>query len=221
MWISGVLLLTAVVSVFLYSVRQVSRTGSATVLSRAIPLTTFRGNEASPSFSPDGNQVAFSWDGERRDNSDIYVKLVGQGRSVRVTNDPRPDICPSWSHDGRSIAFLRQLSDNEASLIVIPALGGRERTLLNLQTSYILGASKPAWSNDSKWLVISAATSSQSQQALARVSLESGQISWITQPDTSSGLHDVMPALSPNGSMLAFLPGWRRLCNSGFCPACF
>ena len=111
---------------------------------------------------------------------------------------------PSWSRDGRWIAFLRQLADNEFSLIVIPALGGRERALLNLNTSYILGASKPAWSKDSKWLVISATIPGQNQQALARVSLESAQISWITQPDTASGLHDVMPALSPNGHRLAF-----------------
>jgi Tol biopolymer transport system component len=123
---------------------------------------------------------------------------------VRVTSDPRPDICPSWSRDGRSIAFFRQVSDNEASLIVMPALGGRERTLVNFQTSYILGASKPAWSNDSKWLVISAALSGQSQQALARVSLESSQISWITKADTATGLNDVMPVLSPNGRQLAF-----------------
>jgi serine/threonine protein kinase len=204
-WIMGMVLIAALGGLLLYRDRRDSKPGAtASVLSRAIPLTAFRGNEGNPSFSPDGNQIAFSWDGEGRDNSDIYVKLVGPGRPVRVTTDPRPDICPSWSRDGRSIAFFRQLSDNQASLIVLPALGGRERTLLNLQTSYILGASKPAWSNDSKWLVISAATSGQSQQALVRVSLESGQISWITQPDSATGLNDIMPALSPNGRLLAF-----------------
>jgi Tol biopolymer transport system component/predicted Ser/Thr protein kinase len=205
MWITGMMLVAALSGVLAYHARRDTGTGApATVLSRAIPLTAFRGNEANPSFSPDGNQIAFSWDSEARDNSDIYVKLVGPGRPVRVTTDPRPDICPSWSRDGRSIAFLRQISDNEALLIVMPALGGRERTLLKLQTSYILGASKPVWANDSKWLVISAAPSPQSQQALARVSVESSQISWITQPDTTSALNDVMPALSPNGRLLAF-----------------
>ena len=174
------------------------------VLPKSAPLTAFRGNESTPSFSPDGTQIAFSWNGESRDNPDIYVKLVGPGQPVRVTSDARPDICPSWSRDGTRIAFLRQLSENEASLIVMPALGGRERTLLNLKTSYILGASKPVWSVDSKSLVISAALSGQSPQALARVSVESGELTWITQPDTSSGLNDIMPALSPNGRLLAF-----------------
>jgi hypothetical protein len=37
----------------------------------AIPLTSYPGFERQPSFSPDGNQVAFSWDGEKQDNFDI------------------------------------------------------------------------------------------------------------------------------------------------------
>ena len=131
-------------------------------------------------------------------------KWWAPGVPVRITTDPRPDLCPSWSQDGRSIAFLRQLSDNDVSLIVVPALGGRERALLNFKTSYILGASKPAWSNDSKWLVITATMPNRDQQALARVSVENGQISWITEANATSGLNDVMPALSPNGRRLAF-----------------
>jgi hypothetical protein len=45
----------------------------------AVPLTTYPGHQVQPSFSPDGNQVAFSWDGEKRENQDIYVKLIGTG----------------------------------------------------------------------------------------------------------------------------------------------
>lgn len=44
-----------------------------------VPLTSYAGRESGPSFSPDGNQVAFSWNGEKQDNVDIYVKLIGPG----------------------------------------------------------------------------------------------------------------------------------------------
>ena len=43
----------------------------------AVPLTSYPGNESWPSFSPDGTQVAFAWNGEKQDNWDIYVKQTG------------------------------------------------------------------------------------------------------------------------------------------------
>src|SRR5215510_16417169 len=42
----------------------------------AVPLTSYPGFERNPALSPDGNQVAFSWDGEKQDNFDIYIKLI-------------------------------------------------------------------------------------------------------------------------------------------------
>ena len=66
---------------------------------RPMPLTTLPGLERSPSFSPDGNQIAFSWDGDTG-NEDIYVKLVGAGSPLRLTTSAAPDVHPAWSPDG-------------------------------------------------------------------------------------------------------------------------
>ncbi|MEK7407209.1 MAG: protein kinase [Acidobacteriota bacterium] len=62
---------------------------------RAVPLTSFAGYEEHPSFSPDGTQIAFSWNGEKQDNQDIYVQLIGTGSVVRITTDPAPDRVPA------------------------------------------------------------------------------------------------------------------------------
>jgi serine/threonine protein kinase len=68
----------------------------------AVPLATYSGFQSEPSFSPDGNQVAFTWDGEKHDNSDIYVKVVRTtGPPLRLTTDPADDHSPAWSPDGR------------------------------------------------------------------------------------------------------------------------
>jgi len=76
----------------------------------AVPLTANPGFEGDPTFSPDGNQVAFVWNGEKQDNADIYVKLIGTGGPpLRLTTDPAVDVNPVWSPDGRFIAFLRIL----------------------------------------------------------------------------------------------------------------
>jgi Tol biopolymer transport system component len=37
------------------------------------------------SFSPDGERVAFMWNGPRRDNRDIYVQQIGSGEPLRWT----------------------------------------------------------------------------------------------------------------------------------------
>ena len=43
------------------------------------PITSYAGISTAPALSPDGRFVAFSWNGERQDNVDVYVKLVGPG----------------------------------------------------------------------------------------------------------------------------------------------
>jgi len=88
----------------------------------AVPLTSEPGAQLCPSFAPDEDRVAFSWDGEKEDNFDIYVKRIGGGAPLRLTSDPRPDLSPAWSPDGRSIAFIRFSPDNTGEVLLVPAL---------------------------------------------------------------------------------------------------
>ena len=53
------------------------------VTSRPHVLTSYSGMETQPSFSPDGNKVAFVWDGDKGDNQDIYVKQIGSAGSCQ------------------------------------------------------------------------------------------------------------------------------------------
>ena len=55
-----------------------------------VPLTSYPGTEDMPSLSPDGNYVAFRWNGNGEDNFDIYVKLVGPGTLHSTDDRPRP-----------------------------------------------------------------------------------------------------------------------------------
>jgi len=43
-----------------------------------VPITTSGGTVQNPSFSPDGSQVVFAWNGPRQENFNLYVKLVGR-----------------------------------------------------------------------------------------------------------------------------------------------
>ena len=131
----------------------------------AIPLTTYPGFESDPSFSPDGTQVAFDWDGEKRDNQDIYVKLIGtSGPPLRLTTDPAADISPAWSPDGRYIAFLSSIFPRQISGVPDTCPGGPERKLAEFSGLGPPGLPNPylGWSPDGNSLVISAQTPRQS-----------------------------------------------------------
>ena len=71
---------------------------------------------------PDGRQVAFSWNGEAQVNYDIWVKLVDGDTPLQLTRDPSDDTYPTWSPDGRFIAFVRR-----NAYYRISPLGGVER----------------------------------------------------------------------------------------------
>ena len=114
------------------------------------------GRETDPAFSPDGRQVAFSWNGEKQDNEDIYVQMVGSGEPLRRTSDPAPDSCPVWSPDGTQIAFVRDQGRSSRRLRD-PRPGRKERKVADFLPVPGLGVFLgPAisWSPDGKWLAV-------------------------------------------------------------------
>ncbi|MGH9843506.1 MAG: winged helix-turn-helix domain-containing protein, partial [Blastocatellia bacterium] len=121
---------------------------------RVVPFTSFSGNECCPSFSPDGNQIAFAWNREKGDNEDIYVKLIDAGSPLQLTTNPARDTTLAWSPDGRHIAFIRS-SNDEKGIYLVPALGGQERALCALTSVSSGRAYFPSWSPDGKLLAFS------------------------------------------------------------------
>jgi Tol biopolymer transport system component/DNA-binding winged helix-turn-helix (wHTH) protein len=170
-------------------------------VSTPVPLTSYRGSENSPSFSPDGNQVAFEWDGEKQDNFDIYVKVVGsEAAPLRLTTNAAPDQYPTWSPDGRTVAFLRTTAPDKAELRLVPALGGPERRLAEFPIRIEKGDYRLVWAADSMWVIASAFI--EGHAVLIRVSVDSGEFNQITFPEKT--FDDVYPAMSPDGRMLMF-----------------
>ena len=166
-----------------------------------IPLTTYPGTEFAPSFSPDGDQVAFVWDGEKQDNYDIYVKTLGSDATpLRLTTDAAPDLWPVWSPDGRTIAFERYVGEM-VQLMLIPALGGPERKLCEFHRWLDRSSFLPDWSPDSEWLIVPITTGSSA--VLSRVSVETGEATPIIQ--AQEALADLKPALSPDGKTLLYI----------------
>jgi Tol biopolymer transport system component/DNA-binding winged helix-turn-helix (wHTH) protein len=203
---SGVLLIAVVSVVFWWSRRDVSLSPLTPV-----PLTENRGWEAEPSFSPEGTQIAYSWnDGARLDRdrahdvAHIYVKLIGEGQPVRVTSGTNLDTSPAWSPDGRLIAFLRT-TGTRAQIYVIPALGGAEHTIgEGLFTPVEPSAAALSWSPDGRFLAVAERPPPPSHSHILLVNTASGERkTLIVAEDEKATLAN--PGFSPNGRTLLFI----------------
>jgi len=163
-----------------------------------VPLTAAQGWEMHPSFSPDGNQIAYAWDQTGMgNNSHIFVKLIGSGGPVQVTSGAKPDSYPAWSPDGRTLAFIRSL-DHGNALYTIPPLGGSERKIAE---GYFVDGS--SWSPDSKFLAVADGQSSNNLPSLYLISVESGERLRLTMPPNIKE-EDRDPAFSPDGRKILF-----------------
>jgi Tol biopolymer transport system component len=171
---------------------------------RAVPLTSLPGVVRSPSLSPNGTHVAFTWNGERQDNPDLYVQQIGTGGPLRLTNHPGNDYSPSWSPDGRTIAFLRRGPDGQNTEVwLIAPLGGFERKLADIQPQ--LPAYRPlsvGWCPDSRCVVATDSAGDGKADAIFSIAIGSGEKRQLTHPN---GLvADADPSISPDGRYLVF-----------------
>jgi serine/threonine protein kinase len=177
----------------------------------AAAFTSLPGLERYPSFSPDGDRVAFMWTGTTQDNPDIYVQQVGAGGHVQLTFDPRSDFNPAWSPDGRWIAFLR--GDTPAlqmrgrfEVRLIPPLGGRDIKLaeIRVQMNYLSPVSNLTWCADSTCVIVTHSQREGDADALFVVPLDGGEMTQLTNPPPSIAGGDNDASMSPDGALLVF-----------------
>ena len=188
----------AVAAVFIAWMAKVT---PAVPAQRLIPFTALNGLESTPTFSPDGEQVAFDWSGDKQDNDDIYLKLVGSSELRRLTTDASSDGAPAWSPDGREIAFFRFGRDT-AALHAVSPLTGAERKISQLGSGAWFGLS---WSPDGRWLATARGIEGQGGSLLL-VPVQGGEPRTLVT--TEFPRRAANPSFSPDGRTLAF-----RMCS--------
>src|SRR5690606_22864880 len=108
------------------------------------PLATGPTPDEYPSWSPDGQKLAFYSD--TNGNRDIFViNSDGTGRQ-RLTTADGPDEDPDWSPDGERIVFHSSRDCADTALYTIEADGSEQKRLEVLKKKKSGVISGPRWS---------------------------------------------------------------------------
>lgn len=101
-------------------------------------LTNNPYHDTRPTWSPDGNKVAFVSD--RDGNEEIYAIDADGSNLVRLTHTSASDISPAWSPDGKKIAFVSDRNGHK-NIFVMRADGSNPISL----TQSLRDDLFPAW----------------------------------------------------------------------------
>jgi dipeptidyl aminopeptidase/acylaminoacyl peptidase len=142
-------------------------------------------DDSEPAWSPDGKSLAFTSNRSTPDpdatyNSDIWVVVAANTNKgahlTQVTTNPGADGSPTWSPDGKWIAYVTQLDPHlfdyaTKHLAVAPATGG-EAKILTLAFDRMVTV--PRFSPDGKFLYFIA--DDDGTQNLCRIPVTGGEI---------------------------------------------
>jgi len=188
----------------------------------------------SPSWSPDGKQIAYvSFESSR---PAIYRQVIATGEREKLTNFRGLNSAPSWSPDGKRLAMVLSKDGNPELYVMEVATRKLQRITKNSAID-----TEPSWMPDGKSLIFTSDRGGRPQ--IYRVDLSSGATKRITYTGAynakaslmadgksmvmvhrdDSGYHiawqelatgrliiltssslDESPSLSPNGSMLLY-----------------
>ena len=114
-------------------------------------ITLTDGPDFSPTWSPDGDRMAFQ--SSRNGNDDIFVIDITEdftGQPRRVTTNSAPDYSPSWSPDGDHIAFISERNDNPEIYVTEP-----DGTVVTRLTSNQSEETEVVWTADGQIAFVS------------------------------------------------------------------
>lgn len=172
-----------------------------------VPLPEQWQTTGSVDLSPDGKTIVMSVSpGNLGDEGfDLWTIPLEGGRPTRVTNDGSPKDYPSWSPDGRWVAYVsygrQQESEDEGyvAVYVVPADGGESRQVTARADG--VRARGVAFTPDAERIAFF------SDGAIKTIPVEGGQSETVVTGIESGGGSKL--AYSPDGSKIAYNVGGK------------
>ncbi len=148
----------------------------------------------SPSWSPDGNRLAYvSFEGK---NSAIYIQDISSGSRRAVQSSPGINSAPAWSPDGSRLAMTLSKDGNPEIYIMHIGSG-----LLQRVTNHSAIDTEPNWSSDGNRLVFTSDRSGGPQ--IYEIDIRGGTPRRLS----FEGKYNARPRYAPDNQSIAMVHG--------------
>ncbi|OIN84371.1 PD40 domain-containing protein [Francisella sp. TX07-6608] len=159
-------------------------------------ITNYKGINSSPSFSPDGKEIALALSKGYSDQTNIYIMNLATKALKRITINGI-NTAPKFSPNGQSIVFT---SDREGRPNIYVASVNSKYPQSSILSTKIHQAYEPNYTPDGKNIVFMNQSSRTSGTQIADFNLANGSVTNIT-----NGKAESSPTVSPYGDMVAYI----------------
>ncbi|MBK2259356.1 PD40 domain-containing protein [Francisella philomiragia] len=158
-------------------------------------ISNFKGINSSPSFSPNGKEIALALSKGYSDQTNIYILNLATKALKRITINGI-NTAPKFSPNGQSIVFTSD-RDGRPNIYVAPVNSRYPQS--SKLSSRIYQGYEPNYTPDGKDIVFMNQSRSSGTQ-IADFNLANGSVINIT-----NGKSDSSPTVSPFGNMIAYI----------------
>jgi CHAT domain-containing protein/Tfp pilus assembly protein PilF len=144
-------------------------------------------------LSPDGRFLVYA--GNQKGNLDIWIKDLATGLPEPLASHPAADQMPSFSPDGRRVAFVSMREDVKGDVYILDL--ARKKDPPARITGRETADQYPVFAPDGKSIFL--ATGPEGSLHIERLWLDGGRREVLSDPEATQ------PAVSPDGSMLAYI----------------
>ena len=206
LWLIASSLFLCVVVALIVSLLPARAHRTSIVATSTRPLTGTPGEFLQPSFSPDGQELSYTWRSSTGTHQSVYLQSVLSDERKLLADTGSDDYSPVWSPDGSEIAFLHAPSDVQPLELIIarkdkPSLRRRITTICPANDIFRTSPTL-SWSPDGHTLVTTDCPAENGSPSLTLISLKTGQKFPLTHPPSRSW--DDQAVFSPDGSQIAF-----------------
>ena len=159
-----------------------------------------------PSFSPDGKQALFTMmeimadsdkKGEFNYITHLYLSDLDSKTYRPLTSGKYSISSPSWSPDGKSILFSRDLG-NKSQAYILNLAGGEPVAV----TSFVNGISNPIWAKNGKYIYVQTSISARDYMLDSLLNKLRSVPSWsFEKPKLSQNQTLIQSKSNPDGDM--------------------